>query len=151
MSPEANASLTARSRLLPACVVSVLAGAMGGFLVSIGSDYAPRTGPILYPLAALYGIIVAELSLKSAGRAAPRLDALLAGGLTIGALGGRFIVACVVFLSSSAPGLRLRSLETVLTDAMNPVVLIALAAAICGSLLRTWVSRIRSRRTLTGG
>ncbi|MDO8682870.1 MAG: hypothetical protein Q7N50_05245 [Armatimonadota bacterium] len=88
-------------------VASVLAGAIGGFLVDLRTGYGPAPGLLLPILAGIYGIVVGDLlgrASRSTGN--PKLGVYVTGGLIIGGLGGRILVGCLVLLSlrTSNPG-----------------------------------------------
>jgi hypothetical protein len=117
--------------------VTVLAGAMGGFLIDLktgfGSGFA--SGAVVLALAGVYGLMVGDLLTRSCRRAIHlRLEIVAAIGLALGGLGGRMMVGCQVLFGSGHPcGQYATSL---LANVLSPIALACLAIAVYAAITR---------------
>lgn len=120
-------------------VVTVLAGAIGGFLIDLKTGFGSgvASGAVLLVLAAFYGLVVGEVLCRSCRRTLRlKLEVVAAAGLAIGGLGGRIVVGCQLLIGGGQPSIQY--LLSLLTNVLSPIALACLAIAVS-----TAISRIR--------
>jgi hypothetical protein len=136
MGKSIHAGRLMASATLPVAV-TVLAGAMGGFLIDLktgfGSGYASVA--VLLALAGLYGLVVGDLLTRLCRRPIHlRLDVVAAAGLALGGLGGRILVGCQVLFGNGRPCSQYAT--SLLVNVLSPFALACLAIAIYGAVTR---------------